>query len=86
MIKVAESNIKAVNPRSDPLGMMRGTYPVILYSEFERIRIEYITELAHTYWLQRGCPQGSPELDWLKAEMEIDQELLGELDLGIPAY
>jgi hypothetical protein len=28
--------------------------------------------LAYTYWIQRGCPIGSPEEDWFRAEREID--------------
>jgi hypothetical protein len=24
--------------------------------------------LAYEYWQERGCPDGSPEIDWLKAE------------------
>jgi hypothetical protein len=35
-----------------------------------------ITLLAYTYWLQRGCPDGSPDEDWFRAEREIDLGLL----------
>jgi hypothetical protein len=27
-----------------------------------------IANLAHALWQQRGCPEGSPEEDWLRAE------------------
>jgi Protein of unknown function (DUF2934) len=27
-----------------------------------------LIRLAYEYWQERGCPDGSPELDWLKAE------------------
>jgi len=30
-----------------------------------------VAELAYRYWQERGCPHGSPEVDWLRAEMEI---------------
>jgi len=30
-----------------------------------------ITALAHEFWLRRGRPIGSPELDWLQAESEL---------------
>jgi hypothetical protein len=30
-----------------------------------------IAALAYEYWLQRGCPIGSPEEDWFRAEKEI---------------
>ncbi len=25
---------------------------------------------AYHFWLQRGCPIGSPEIDWLRAEQQ----------------
>lgn len=33
-----------------------------------------IEERAYVYWEQRGRPIGSPEVDWLKAEREIDDD------------
>ena len=30
-----------------------------------------IASLAYQRWLERGCPQGSPEEDWLAAEHEL---------------
>jgi Protein of unknown function (DUF2934) len=32
---------------------------------------EDITKLAYALWHQRGCPQGSPEFDWLEAERTL---------------
>ena len=29
---------------------------------------EYIASLAYELWQGRGCPEGSPETDWLQAE------------------
>jgi Protein of unknown function (DUF2934) len=26
---------------------------------------------AYEMWLERGCPDGSPELDWYRAEQEL---------------
>ena len=34
-------------------------------------RREKIALLAYTYWVQRGCPGGSPEEDWFRAEREL---------------
>ncbi len=65
--------------------LMAGTFAGIRYSDFEQLRDEHITELAHMYWLLRGCPEGSPEVDWVKAEMEVDREILAEMDLGQPS-
>jgi hypothetical protein len=32
---------------------------------------EEVAQLAYSYWLARGCPDGSPEDDWLRAEQDI---------------
>ena len=31
----------------------------------------HVAELAYTLWESRGCPIGSPEEDWFKAEQEL---------------
>jgi hypothetical protein len=38
---------------------------------------DQIAALAYGLWQQRGCPDGSPELDWLTAEAELMAELNG---------
>jgi Protein of unknown function (DUF2934) len=30
-----------------------------------------IANLAHSYWLQRGSPQGSPNDDWYRAVKDL---------------
>jgi hypothetical protein len=30
-----------------------------------------VAELAYFHWLKRGCPEGSPQEDWLRAEQEL---------------
>lgn len=32
---------------------------------------EQIAQLAYTLWQQRGCPEGSAELDWIEAEARL---------------
>jgi Protein of unknown function (DUF2934) len=32
---------------------------------------EEIARLAYEYWQERGCPEGSAEDDWLRAEAEL---------------
>lgn len=32
-----------------------------------------IALLAYSYWEARGCPYGSPEEDWFRAEIELRQ-------------
>ena len=37
---------------------------------------EQIAELAYKYWEARGCPYGSPEEDWFRAEHELSNQLV----------
>jgi len=37
---------------------------------------EEISALAYSLWEQRGCPAGSPEEDWFKAEQELKEATL----------
>jgi hypothetical protein len=39
---------------------------------------EEIARLAYTYWEERGCPDGSSDDDWYRAE----EELRTRLDAG----
>jgi hypothetical protein len=32
---------------------------------------EQIASLAYALWQERGCPEGSPQEDWLRAEQEL---------------
>ena len=32
-----------------------------------------IADLAYRYWQERGCPIGSPEEDWYRAERELQK-------------
>jgi hypothetical protein len=36
---------------------------------------EEIARLAYSYWQARGCPIGSPEEDWYRAENELRQPI-----------
>lgn len=33
-----------------------------------------IASLAYFFWQSRGCPEGSPEDDWFRAETELRRE------------
>jgi hypothetical protein len=33
-----------------------------------------IAALAYSLWLARGCPEGSPEEDWFRAEEDLAQK------------
>jgi Protein of unknown function (DUF2934) len=32
---------------------------------------DQIAERAYFLWLERGCPEGSAERDWIDAELEL---------------
>ena len=34
-----------------------------------------IARLAYSYWEERGCPNDSPDEDWLRAEAELRNRL-----------
>ena len=55
------------------------------YSAFMNQREEQISELALLRWVRRGCPEGSPEVDWFAAEQDFDQAFVAQLELGMPA-
>jgi hypothetical protein len=42
-------------------------------SEMESPKIlhEQIAALAYALWQERGCPEGSPEEDWFRAEVQL---------------
>jgi hypothetical protein len=39
--------------------------------ELETLTQESIAIRAYQLWQARGCPEGSPEVDWLQAEDEL---------------
>jgi hypothetical protein len=48
-------------------------------------RVRAIVELAYYLWRERGCPDGSPEEDWYKAELIIDRDSSFP-DTGVVSY
>jgi hypothetical protein len=43
-----------------------------------------VRDRAYARWQARGCPEGSPEQDWLDAERELTGEHVAKLEL-VPA-
>jgi len=39
---------------------------------FEPVTRQKIAALAYELWLVRGCPEGTAEEDWFRAEKEIE--------------
>ena len=35
---------------------------------------EAVERLAYSYWVGRGCPEGSPDEDWFRAETTLREQ------------
>ena len=46
-----------------------------LTSLYAALEHDAIAALAHRYWLERGCPEGSAEEDWFRAERDFRTKL-----------
>jgi hypothetical protein len=44
-----------------------------------------IDQVAYDFWVQRGCPMGSPEEDWFRAEQKLRCEALDRKGLAVSA-
>jgi hypothetical protein len=42
---------------------------------------DQISRIAYRFWQERGCPDGSPEVDWMRAEAEVVSTSLVESGL-----
>lgn len=79
------SRRSAIEPRENPTTETAETAePVTLYgftadaeNECGDPPQEDIAIRAYYCWLERGCPVGSPELDWQRAEEELRAEREG---------
>jgi hypothetical protein len=36
---------------------------------------EQVARLAYALWQERGCPEGTPEVDWFQAEQQLRVEV-----------
>lgn len=34
-----------------------------------------VSQLAFDYWTQRGCPFGTPDADWYRAEQDLQKQV-----------
>lgn len=60
MSSPATQRVQAVAPASASEGIPSGD-----------LQHEAIERLAYSHWMARGCPCGSPEVDWFQAEEEL---------------
>lgn len=57
---------------SDEIRTFDKQQPLELIPDFPyESRHEFVEELAHKLWVQRGCPLGSPDVDWFAAEKAV---------------
>jgi Protein of unknown function (DUF2934) len=82
---IIESVNLTIAERSVETTARSAKWRALRYPDYMQAREERISALAHCYWLLRGCPDGSPEVDWFQAESEFDQAFVEQLELGIPA-
>ncbi|HUJ20709.1 MAG TPA: DUF2934 domain-containing protein [Bryobacteraceae bacterium] len=69
MAKQENARVKAVSSRAgDTAAAAFDAVPEADGSQPDR---EEIARLAYAYWQARGCPHGSPEEDWLRAESDL---------------
>jgi hypothetical protein len=62
--------IEAHNRESDRKSSERET-PSDTQTRPELPKHEQIAVLAYQFWHERGCPDGSPEIDWFRAERHL---------------
>jgi hypothetical protein len=55
-----------IDPKKTAAGAVKNQAAVTPSTEIRTIEAR-----AYELWIQRGCPIGSPEVDWLQAEREI---------------
>ena len=54
--------------------------PPIPGASGHELEAQEIARLAYSYWEARGCPEGSAEADWLRAEQELRAAITGGKD------
>jgi len=55
----------------------RAVEPVMQSAASSAPEREEIARRAYSNWQVRGCPLGSPEEDWLRAEAELQKQAAG---------
>ena len=66
------TSAKASAPKSAAQRHRKAVSPVTAASTSEQnVSTQDIARLAYALWESRGCPDGSSEEDWLRAEQEL---------------
>jgi hypothetical protein len=65
------------NPMPDKRNSPDRQPPLELIPDFlGEDRHEFVSKLAYKFWQERGCPFGSPEVDWFRAEQAVYSSLV----------
>lgn len=65
---MAEQSVKVDTATDASIGTPNESSPIVNNRDVDT---RQIAALAYQFWLDRGCPDGSPDEDWFKAELEL---------------
>ena len=68
---VAKQHRTTVTSDTSGAAAAKGLDPAVAASPRRAADRAEIARLAYSYWQARGCPDGSPEEDWLRAEADL---------------
>ena len=51
--------------------------PPVPDADGHELKAHEIARLAYSFWEARGCKEGSAEVDWLRAELELRSAITG---------
>ena len=61
----------------DKFGELDKQQPLELTTDFlGEDRHEFVAKVAYKFWEERGCPFGSPDVDWFAAERAVYSSLV----------
>jgi hypothetical protein len=57
------------------------------YAKYTAQIHEYTARIAYELWKERGCPYGSPEVDWFEAQYRMREDLnMSRTQTGLYGY
>jgi hypothetical protein len=71
LLPFLSDSTRSAGLKAEELEEFRAQLERIRYSLDDLERVRKIAVLAYQFWLERGCPHGTPEEDWFRAEREI---------------
>jgi len=70
---VAKHHSQKMKSRTGAVAAATGIEPTagMEIQSIPRDHQDEVAKLAYAYWQERGCPEGSPEEDWFRAEADL---------------